>query len=76
MNSGREFDKQAVVRIVVKGNLDPKWSDWFDGLAIESQPNDKTSLTGLLPDQAALYGILLKLHNLGLTLLCVKRAQE
>jgi hypothetical protein len=75
MTNGREFDKPATYQIKVKGTLDPKWGDWFDGLAIEPQPDDQTLLTGLVPDQAALYGMLLKLHNLGLTLLWAKRAQ-
>ena len=75
MTNGREFDKPAAYQIRVKGTLDQKWADWFDGLVIEPQPNDQTLLTGLVLDQAALYGMLLKLHNLGLALLWVKRAQ-
>ena len=73
MTNGRQFDKPAVYRIRVKGNLDPKWSDWFNGFAIEPQPNDETVLTALVPDQAALYGILTKISNLGLPLLSVQR---
>ncbi|MBN1813066.1 MAG: hypothetical protein JXA14_14615 [Anaerolineae bacterium] len=73
MSNGREFDKPAVYQIRVKGNLDPKWSDWFDGFAIEPQPNDETMLTGSVADQAALHGILTKISNLGLPLLSVQR---
>jgi hypothetical protein len=76
MANGRELDKPAVYRIKVKGNLDPKWSDWFDGFAIIPQPNDETVIIGSVIDQAALYGMLLKLHNLGLPLLSVKRAAD
>ena len=76
MTNGREFDKPATYQVRVKGNLDHRWSDWFDGFSIEPQPDDETVLAGLVPDQAALYGILIKLHNLGLPLLCVKRVQE
>ena len=75
MTNGREFDKPVTYQIRVKGNLDQKWSDWFDGLAIEPQAGGETLLTGLVPDQAALHGVLLKLHNLGLPLLRVSRAR-
>jgi len=76
MTNGREFDKPAAYQIRVKGNLEDRWSDWFDGFAIEPQPDGESTLTGLVSDQAALYGLLLKLHSLGLPLLCVKRVQE
>jgi hypothetical protein len=64
-----------VYQIRVRGNLDPKWLDWFDGFTVVPQADGQTTLTGLVPDQAALYGILLKIHNLGLLLLYVKRAR-
>ena len=75
MTNGRELDKPARYEIRVQGNLDQRWSDWFDGFAIEPQVDSETLLTGTVADQAALYGILLKLHNLGLPLLSVKRVQ-
>ena len=73
MTNGRTFDKPAPYEIRVKGHLDQTWSDWFEGLAIIPQDNDEALLTGTVADQAALYGLLLKLHNLGLPLLSVKR---
>jgi hypothetical protein len=75
MTNGRQFDKPASYQIRVKGHLEDKWSDWFDGLTIHPQPDDETLLAGLVADQAALYGVLLKLHNLGLPLLSVERVQ-
>jgi hypothetical protein len=62
--------------IRVKGNLDPKWSDWFDGMAILAKPDDETVLTGQVADQAALHGMLAKIRDLGLPLLCVERADR
>ena len=53
MTDGREFDRRAVYHIEVKGNLDQKWSDWFDDLAITPHANDATTLTGPIADQAA-----------------------
>ena len=73
MTNGRAYDVPAIYQIRVKGNLEQKWSDWFDGFAIEPQPNDETLLTGFVADQAALYGILNKISNLGLPLLSVQR---
>jgi hypothetical protein len=73
MTNGRAFDVPALYQIRVKGNLEPKWSDWFDGFAIEPQPGDETLLIGLVADQAALHGILAKISNLGLPLLSVQR---
>ncbi len=75
MTHGREFDQQAVYQIRVKGNLDQKWSAWFDGLTITPQANDETMLLGLVADQTALHGLLAKIRDLGLPLVsvhCVK----
>jgi hypothetical protein len=71
MANGRETDQPAVYQIRVRGNLDPKWSDWFDGLAIRPQADDETLLVGPVADQPALHGILTKISNLGLPLLSV-----
>jgi len=58
-------------QIHIAGLLDPSWSDWFDGLAINHTADGATILTGPLPDQAALHGVLIKIRHLGLTLLSV-----
>jgi hypothetical protein len=76
MTDGREFDRQGVYRIVVKGNLDGDWSDWFDDFAITPLSNEETLLTGPVADQAALHGLLAKIRDLGLPLLSVKRAES
>lgn len=60
-------------RIVVEGTLDPLRSTWFDGLMIETQ-GPLTILSGLLADQAALFGILNRVRDLGLSLKEVKTA--
>jgi hypothetical protein len=76
MADGREFDEGSIYQIRVKGSLDPKWSDWFDGLAITPQVGDETLLTGPVADQAALHGLLAKIRDLGLPLLLVKRGRD
>jgi hypothetical protein len=55
--------------IRVKGHLDTFWQEWFDHLAITHQSDGTTLLSGPIQDQAALYGILIKMRDLGLTLL-------
>jgi hypothetical protein len=76
MTNGRELDQPATYEIRFKGDLDPKWLDWFDEFVITPQQGSETWLTGTVADQAALYGILLKLHSLGLPLLSVKRCRS
>jgi hypothetical protein len=60
-------------QIKIKGHLDQQWSAWFDGLTITHESNGETLLAGPVVDQAALYGLLLKIHNLNLTLLSLNR---
>jgi len=64
---------EQVYQIKVRGILDGKWSDWFDGLAITPLPSGVTLLTGPVADQAALHGLLNKIRDIGLPLLAVNR---
>jgi hypothetical protein len=58
-------------QITIKGHLDSHWSTWFDNMTITNEANGDAVLHGLLPDQAALYGVLIKIRDLGLPLLAV-----
>ncbi len=58
----------TVYRIRVKGHLRPEWSPWFDGMAIVHEANGDTVLSGPVPDLAALHGLLMRVRDLGLTL--------
>ena len=66
----------ALYHIKVKGNLDLKWADWFDGFALTSHGNGETLLRGKVPDQAALHGILNKINRLGLSLILVAQVED
>ena len=56
-------------RIRVKEHLDVSWQEWFEGLQITHEETGTTLIAGSLQDQAALYGVLLKIRQLGLSLL-------
>ncbi len=60
------------VFIQIKGSIDPEWSDWLAGMQITPQAGKVTLLSGDLPDQAALFGVLSRLNSLGLALLSVQ----
>ena len=62
----------AYYEIRVEGILHERWSDWFEGMRIETV-GDATVLSGTLPDQSALHGILDKVRDLGLTVINVRR---
>jgi hypothetical protein len=69
-------DAPACYQIRVRGAIDPHWSDWFDGMAITYDASGDTLLIGPLADQAALYGVLHRIRNLGLVLLAVARLEK
>ena len=60
----------------VEGHLDDRWSDWLGGLAICQQEDGTTVLVGPVVDQAALHGVIVRIRDLGVPLLSVRRAIE
>jgi hypothetical protein len=66
----------GVYEIRLKGHLDAKWADWFDGLTITLEENGDTLLTGQGVDQAALHGLLRKVRDLGLPLVSVLQVES
>lgn len=65
----------ARYRVRIRGHLDPAWSAWFDGLTVTQADDGTTEIAGRLADQAALFGLLAALRNLGATLLLVERLE-
>ena len=57
--------------IKIKGHLDRYWSDWFAGLKLTHLEGDETLLSGPLPDQGALHGLLERIRDLNLKLISV-----
>jgi hypothetical protein len=58
--------------ITIRGHLTFQWTAIFEGLAITCLPDGCTRIAGYLPDQSALYGLLMHLRDLGLTLISVE----
>lgn len=57
--------------IKIKGHLDPRWTEWFADLKLTQLEGDGTLLSGSLPDQGALHGLLERIRDLNLTLISV-----
>ena len=68
-------DEPARYEIRLKGHLDTRWADRFEGLTITLDDNGTTRLTGPIVDQAALNGVLRKVRDLGTPLLSVTRVE-
>ena len=72
-----QFDQSATYQIKVLGRLEERWAQWFDGMSITfTQAEDGstvTVLTGSVIDQAALYGLIGRMRDLGLPLISIER---
>ena len=66
-HSGDETDIHYEIK--VKACLEEHWADWLGGLSITHDAHGNSLLTGVIPDQAALHGILAQIRDLGLTLI-------
>lgn len=65
----------VVYEIRVEGCLPERWSDWFEGLSC-TRKGGETLLTGPVADQAALYGLLRRVRDTGLTLIAVNQVRS
>ncbi len=57
--------------IRIKGHLENRWANWFEGLTVTLEENGETLLTGPVVDQSALHGLLRKVRDLGMPLISV-----
>jgi len=69
--SSKDDNQFGRYEIRIKGHLDSGWVDWFGGLTITLEVDGDTLLAGPVVDQAALYGLLKKVRDLGMPLLSV-----
>jgi hypothetical protein len=68
-----EPNQPRIYQIRLEGHLGRQWTEWFGGLTITLEENGDTLLTGPVVDQAALFGLLRKVRDLGISLLSVNR---
>ena len=66
-----EATSNMFLNIRIAGHLDARWSEWFEGLQMRHLPDGSTEVSGPVVDQAALYGLMNRARDLGLTLLTV-----
>ena len=73
------FDRPAIYQISIQGRLDDSWVEWFEDMTMAVEKDEPgrtmTVLTGPIRDQSALYGLLARLRDLGLTLIAVHRRE-
>jgi len=69
MASTIDADDAIAYEIKIRGYLEEHWSDWLGGLEISHDAQGNSLITGNVPDQAALHGILAQIRDLGLTLI-------
>ena len=70
------MEESTVYQIKIKGHLDDTLAGWFDGMTVSNLEEGNALLSGPLPDQAALQGILKQIGNLGITLISVNALPE
>jgi hypothetical protein len=75
INSENEMAQPMIYQIRIKGHLGRHWTDWFEGLTITALDNGETLLAGPVLDQAALYGLLRKVRDVGMPLVSVMRVK-
>lgn len=65
----------GLYEIKIIGHLNQDWSEWLGGLQITPDGEGNTLLSGVIPDQAALHGLLVKIRDLGLPILSLQRLE-
>lgn len=68
--------KPVIYKIHIRGRLDEDWVEWFDDMVLTHTAEGNTVLTGPVPDQAALHGLLNKIRNLNLDLISVTQVES
>lgn len=75
MNGEKEasngYETPELYEIRLKGHLNDRWADWFEGFSFTLESDGTTILSGAVADQAALHGLLRKVRDLGLPLISV-----
>jgi hypothetical protein len=73
MSSGIGFHQPAIYQIRVNASLNPDWAFWFENFQIFEEKDGSSLLIGKIEDQSALFGLISKIFNLGLTLISLNQ---
>ena len=76
MDDDYKRSSPIICEIKIKGRLEERWAEWFEGLIFSYESDGTTTLSGSLPDQASLYSILLKIRDMNLTLISVTQTES
>lgn len=71
-----DSNRPTIYQIKIKSHLSSDWTDWFEGLTITPEEDGDTLLTGPVIDQAALYGLIKKVRDLGMTLISLNPVES
>ena len=74
--STKSYYEPGLYEIRIRGHLDDRRAAWFEGLTLTREDNGETLLTGMVIDQAALYGLLRKVRDLGMPLISVNLVRD
>jgi hypothetical protein len=72
-STAEDQNKSGFYEIRIKGHLDQRWAAWFEGMTLTPENNGETLIAGPVIDQAALYGLLKIIRDLGLSLVSVRQ---
>jgi hypothetical protein len=76
MDDDYKKSSPIICEIKIKGRLEDRWTEWFEGLTFTHESDGTTTLSGPLPDQAALHSILLKIRDMNLTLISATQIES
>ncbi|MBZ5201984.1 hypothetical protein HU147_12210 [Planomicrobium chinense] len=71
-----DYETPEWYEIRLKGHLNDRWADWFEGFSFTLESDGTTILSGVVADQAALHGLLRKVRDLGLPLISVMQVEN
>ena len=69
-------DEPCTYEVRVGRHLDDHWAEWFENLTLTREADGTTTLRGPVPDQAALHGLLIKIRDLGMTLIALNAIES
>ena len=74
--SNEKHSQHPCYEIRLKGHLDDRWAEWFEGLTITLEEDGDTLISGPVVDQSALHGLLKKVRDLGMPLVSVSPLED